>query len=80
VSIIQGPFPVAPCQTLVSRFATFSSLYAGHVEAIKVLLAAGADVNHAAKDGRTPLATARDPERGGGEAAALALVQAGAKE
>jgi hypothetical protein len=27
VSIIQGPFSVAPCQTLVSRFATFSSLY-----------------------------------------------------
>ena len=26
-SIIQGPFFVAPCQTLVSRFATFSSLY-----------------------------------------------------
>ena len=45
-----------------------------------MLLAAGADVNHADKDGRTPLATARDPERGGGEAAALALVQAGAKE
>ena len=27
MSIIQGPFSVAPCQTLVSRFATFSSLY-----------------------------------------------------
>jgi hypothetical protein len=27
LSIIQGPFSVAPCQTLVSRFATFSSLY-----------------------------------------------------
>ena len=26
-SIVQGPFSVAPCQTLVSRFATFSSLY-----------------------------------------------------
>jgi hypothetical protein len=25
-SIIQGPFSVAPCQTLVSRFATFASL------------------------------------------------------
>ena len=24
-SIIQGPFSVAPCQTKVSRFATFSS-------------------------------------------------------
>jgi hypothetical protein len=24
-SIIQGPFSVAPCQTLISRFATFSS-------------------------------------------------------
>ena len=23
LSIIQGPFPVAPCQTLISRFATF---------------------------------------------------------
>jgi hypothetical protein len=27
-SIVQGPFSFAPCQTLVSRFATFSSLYA----------------------------------------------------
>jgi hypothetical protein len=26
-SIIQGPFSVAPCQTLISRFATFSSPY-----------------------------------------------------
>jgi hypothetical protein len=26
-SIIQGPFSIAPCQTLISRFATFSSLY-----------------------------------------------------
>jgi hypothetical protein len=26
LSIIQGPFSVAPCQTLISRFATFSSL------------------------------------------------------
>jgi hypothetical protein len=26
VSIVQGPVSVAPCQTLVSRFATFSSL------------------------------------------------------
>jgi hypothetical protein len=25
LSIIQGPFSVAPCQTLVSRFATFAS-------------------------------------------------------
>jgi hypothetical protein len=25
--IVQGPFSVAPCQTLESRFATFSSLY-----------------------------------------------------
>jgi hypothetical protein len=29
MSIIQGPIPVAPCQTLVSRFATFASLYSG---------------------------------------------------
>jgi hypothetical protein len=29
LSIIQGAFPVAPCQTLVSRFATVSSLYVG---------------------------------------------------
>jgi hypothetical protein len=27
-SIVQGPFSVTPCQTLVSRFATFSSPYA----------------------------------------------------
>jgi hypothetical protein len=26
LSIIQGPFSVAPCQTLVSRFAIFASL------------------------------------------------------
>jgi hypothetical protein len=26
-SIIQGPFSVAPCETLVSRFAAFSSPY-----------------------------------------------------
>jgi hypothetical protein len=29
LSIIQGPFSVAPCQTLISRFATFSSPYVG---------------------------------------------------
>jgi hypothetical protein len=28
VSLVQGPFSVAPCQTLMVRFATFSSLYA----------------------------------------------------
>jgi hypothetical protein len=27
-SIVQGPFSVAPCQTLMLRFATFASLYA----------------------------------------------------
>jgi hypothetical protein len=27
LSIVQGPFSVAPCQTLLVRFATFSSLY-----------------------------------------------------
>jgi hypothetical protein len=27
LSIIQGPFSVAPCRTLISRFATFASLY-----------------------------------------------------
>jgi hypothetical protein len=27
LSIVQGPFSVAPCQTLTSRFATFPSLY-----------------------------------------------------
>ena len=26
-SIIQGPFSVAPCHTLISRFATFPSPY-----------------------------------------------------
>jgi hypothetical protein len=26
-SIIQGPFSVAPCQTLIPRFATFASPY-----------------------------------------------------
>jgi hypothetical protein len=29
LSIIQGPFSVAPCLTLITRFATFSSPYAG---------------------------------------------------
>jgi hypothetical protein len=28
-SIVQGPFSVAPCQTLVTRFATFASPYPG---------------------------------------------------
>jgi hypothetical protein len=28
-SIVQGPFSVAPCLTLISRFATFASPYAG---------------------------------------------------
>ena len=28
MSIVQGPFSVTPCQTLISRFATFSSPYA----------------------------------------------------
>jgi hypothetical protein len=27
LSIVQGPLSVAPCQTLISRFATFASLY-----------------------------------------------------
>jgi hypothetical protein len=27
LSIFQGPFSVAPCQTLISRFATFASPY-----------------------------------------------------
>ena len=27
LSIVQGPFSVVPCQTLISRFATFASLY-----------------------------------------------------
>ena len=31
-SIVQGPFSVAPCQTLVSRFATFASLYGSYVQ------------------------------------------------
>jgi hypothetical protein len=25
--LVQGPFSVAPCQTLIDRFATFSPLY-----------------------------------------------------
>jgi hypothetical protein len=29
LSVVQGPFSVAPCQTLVSRFATLSSVNAG---------------------------------------------------
>jgi hypothetical protein len=31
LSIVQGPFSVAPCQTLKLRFATVSSLYASAV-------------------------------------------------
>jgi hypothetical protein len=30
LSIVQGPFSVAPYQTLISQFATFSSLYGGY--------------------------------------------------
>jgi hypothetical protein len=33
LSIIQGPFCVAPCQTLISRFATFSSPYRSYPRA-----------------------------------------------
>jgi hypothetical protein len=29
LSIVQGPFSVDPCQTLMLRFATFASLYRG---------------------------------------------------
>ena len=49
MSIIQGPVPVAPCQTLISRFATFASLYplAGLGVAAEVVTAL-ARVDHAA--------------------------------
>jgi hypothetical protein len=33
LSLVQGPFPVAPCQALISRFATFSSQYTAVQEA-----------------------------------------------
>jgi hypothetical protein len=39
-SIIQGPFSVAPCQTLISRFATF--FIAVRCSAVKVARALGA--------------------------------------
>jgi hypothetical protein len=39
-SIIQGPFSVAPCRTLISRFATFSSQYTGGRSPVRRLVAA----------------------------------------
>jgi hypothetical protein len=33
LSIVQGPFSVAPCQTLTLRFAPFASLWGGRVGA-----------------------------------------------
>jgi hypothetical protein len=47
------------------------------VGAIEALLQAGADINHAANNGLTPLAAARAKHH---EAAALALVEAGATQ
>jgi hypothetical protein len=34
LSIVQGPFSVAPCPTLTSRFATFASLYPTGLQAV----------------------------------------------
>jgi hypothetical protein len=33
MSIVQGPFSVAPCQTLISRFATFPLIAVPHAHA-----------------------------------------------
>jgi hypothetical protein len=35
-SIIQGPFSAVPCQTLVSRFATFASLNGGSSQVLRL--------------------------------------------
>jgi hypothetical protein len=51
LSIVQGPVSVAPCQTLISRFATFSSPYP-----------AGAAEVSTSRGGESPLA---DDDGGG---------------
>jgi hypothetical protein len=72
--IIQGPFSVAPCQTLVSRFATFSSLYGrpvrfdgGRTSTCAVSLTAAQLETFCAGDGRATLGA---PEENGGVLAA----------
>jgi hypothetical protein len=44
LSIVQGPFSVAPCQTLISRFATFASPYHGVAAAAPGVVPAAAGV------------------------------------
>jgi hypothetical protein len=68
-SIVQGPFSVAPCQTLISRFATLASLQvsvrAGHHEVARVLreLARGKSSRKAPTTRVSTLHTAEQAER-----------------
>jgi hypothetical protein len=48
LSIVQGPFSVAPCQTFKSRFATCSSLYQAAAAAALERAAAAAAQREAA--------------------------------
>jgi hypothetical protein len=63
LSIIQGPFSITKCQTLVSRFATFSSQYGGAaaaaVRGLHARRRAGHQDRAAQGAGRHPLCLSR---------------------
>jgi hypothetical protein len=69
LSIIQGPFSVAPCQTLISRFATFASLYStysaarGRVLILQRVCVAGAHGSPSTPDGFVPMQLHFTPEQ-----------------
>jgi hypothetical protein len=63
LSIIQGPFSVAPCQTLISRFATFSSLCQGNVMPIPGAKTAAQAEEFAGALVREPLPSCSDDAR-----------------
>jgi hypothetical protein len=53
-SIVQGPFSVAPCQTLISRFATFASPYVVEVGAVREATAPREDARDGVGGRRLP--------------------------
>jgi hypothetical protein len=46
LSLVQGPFSVAPCQTLALRFATFASLYAALLGSVSHSLSLSLSLSH----------------------------------